>query len=95
VAASELDLSGFIIRDADLSQALSVAWFQQTIFGLSTEWGKEPIEVLQMQERFHRSFEFQTEWAREMFPPEVIEAKIDESKEFLEILADEPATVAS
>lgn len=75
-----------ILRDADLSQAFSVAWLQQVVFGLAAEWGKTPLEVLQMQDTFLSKIEFQTEWAREMFPQRDVDAKIREAREHLELL---------
>ena len=44
----QLDLCGKILRDADISQAFSVAWIQQVVFGLAAEWRKPPLEVLAM-----------------------------------------------
>ena len=82
-------LSAQIIRDADLSQALSVAWVQQVVFGLATEWGVKPIEVLKMQGPFMSGLEFKTEWGKLMFPKSDIARKVDETKEFLELLGEE------
>lgn len=86
VAAATLSLSGQILRDADASQALSVAWVQQIIFGLSSEMSIGPIKVFEMQEAFLRGIKFATQWAREMFSSEVIEEKITEAKGYLEII---------
>jgi hypothetical protein len=85
-----LDLSGQIIRDADLSQALSAAWVQQVIFGLASEWNKKPIEVFKMQGPFMSGLKFQTEWAKQMFTKDDIAGKIRETEEFLELLEEEP-----
>lgn len=86
ISASDLDLCGLILRDADVSQALSVAWIQQVIFGLAAEWGKTPIEVLKMQEPFLSSLSFNTQWARDQFPYTNIVAKIEEAQDLLELL---------
>ncbi len=82
----QVTLSGHVLRDADLSQALSVAWIQQVVFGLAKEWGKPPLDVLRAQEVFHGNLKFHTLWAQEMFPRNLIESKISEAKELVEIL---------
>lgn len=87
ITLDKLNLPCQIIRDADLSQALTVAWIQQVIFGLSEEWAKSPIEVLKMQEPFHKNLRFFTDWAKQEFPPEVIEQKVSEAQELIEILS--------
>ncbi|MDO8585002.1 MAG: hypothetical protein Q7R85_02680 [bacterium] len=79
-------LSGQILRDADLSQALSVAWIQQVVFGLATEWGKTPLEVLKLQGPFHKNLKFSTEWAKAKFPAPIIEEKIAEAAELVALL---------
>ncbi len=84
--SEEVGLSGQILRDADLSQALSVAWIQQVIFGLATEWGKAPLEVLKAQSRFHENLKFCTAWAQAKFPEHVVKAKIAEAAELVELL---------
>ena len=86
VASDKLNLSGQIIRDADLSQAFSVAWIQQVIFGLAAEWGKKPIEVLGSQTPFLKSLRLHTKWAQIQFPQETIDGKIQEVQELLELL---------
>jgi hypothetical protein len=86
ISSDKLDLSGQIIRDADMTQALSVAWIQQVIFGLGREWKKNPIEVLRLQEGFLSHLVFHTEWAQQLFPQSEIEAKIRESREYLQLL---------
>ena len=86
-----LDLRAHILRDADLAQCLSVAWIQQVVFGLSAEWNKTPLEVLMAEERFTRGITFQTDWAKTMFPPEVIDEKIAEAQELIELLRIDPS----
>lgn len=81
-----LSLSERIIRDADMSQALCEAWIQQIVFGLSAEWNKKPIEILEMQGAFHKNLQFSTEWAQQMFPQEAIDNKIAEALDLLELL---------
>lgn len=88
-------LSELIIRDADISQTFNVAWFQHTIFGLAKEMGKTALEVLKMQEGFLKNIHFGTEWAKNNFTPEVIEAKIQEAREYLSILEETPALTCS
>lgn len=82
----ELDLPAQILRDADVGQALDVAWIQQVIFGLAREWDKDPVDVLKMQRPFLESIALNTEWARSRFPQHAIDAKIGEAKELLRLL---------
>lgn len=84
--SEEQRLCGGIIRDADLSQAFSVAWIQQVIFGLAAEWGKTPLEVLKMQESFLQNMKLNTEWAKTAFPDNELQAKISEARALLKIL---------
>ena len=78
-----------ILRDADMCQVLNPVWIQQVAFGLAAEWGKTPIEILNAQEAFLTDLKFNTEWAKGMFPREVIEAKIKEVAGLLDILNPE------
>lgn len=86
VSSEKLGLLERIIRDCDLSQAFSVAWIQQVVIGLSQEWCRKPIEILESQTPFLRSIKFSTEWAQAFFPQETIEGKIKEVQELLELL---------
>jgi len=86
VDANDLDLCGEILRDADVSQALSVAWIQQCIFGLAAEWGMKPSEVLRRQEPFLKSVAFHTSWAQLRFSNVDIQAKIEETRELVSLL---------
>lgn len=86
VPTEELTLYAQILRDADMAQALNVAWIQQVVFGLAEEWRKSPKEVLEAQINFHGNLKFHTEWAKERFPQTEIDAKIAEAKELLEFL---------
>jgi hypothetical protein len=95
IPSDALDLCGKILRDADLSQAFSVAWIQQVVFGLAAEWGKKPVELLKLQEPFHRSLIFQTDWARQRFSQEAVDAKINEARELLELLEPPPIPTAT
>jgi len=81
-------LSAQIIRDADMSQALSVAWVQQVIFGLALELNTTPLAVLKMQGPFMLGLNFRTEWGQEMFPKSEIAQKVKEVGEFLELLGE-------
>ena len=87
IPSDKVNLPARILRDADVSQALNPAWVQHVVFGLAKEWGKKPIEVLRTQGAFHNSIEFATNWAKEMFPPEVVAAKVAEAAEYVELLA--------
>jgi hypothetical protein len=86
VTGEKLDLLGKIIRDADLAQALSSAWIQQVVIGLALEWGVKPLEVLRLQPRFLSSLRFNTEWARRLFPPQLVEGKMEEAEQLLRFL---------
>jgi hypothetical protein len=68
VVGEQLDLSGQIIRDADLAQSPSTVWIQQVIIGLARERRVSPLEVLKTQPAFLAALSFNTEWARERFP---------------------------
>lgn len=96
IKTEELPLLGKIIRDADLSQALSVAWVQQVIFGLAAEWGKSPLYILRIQGPFLEGLTFQTEWAQKQFPKADISGKMKEAREYLALLGEEtePARAA-
>lgn len=91
LTSRELTLSEQIICDTDLSQALSVAWIQQVIFGLALEWNKTPLEVLKIQEPFLRALRFKTKWAETFFTQQAIADKIAEARELLELLTPPPA----
>jgi 3'5'-cyclic nucleotide phosphodiesterase len=82
-ADNEIELGAMIIRDADLSQSLSVAWIQQVIFGLAQEWKKKPLEVLRSQIGFTRGLTYNTHWAQESFD---LDAKVAEVNELLDLL---------
>jgi hypothetical protein len=86
VASDSLDLPARIIRDADVGQTLNAAWIQQVIFGLAAEWGKTPMELLEMQAPFLSGLRFNTEWARSIFPREYVQEKISEATELLSLL---------
>ena len=87
ISSAELDLSGRIIRDADLAQALSPVWIQQIVIGLARERRASPLEVLQQQPGFLSALSFNTEWARERFPPHAVAEKIGEAERLLALLA--------
>ena len=89
IADEKLNLYEQIIRDADMSQSFNVAWVQQVIFGLASEWNKKPIEVFKLQEPFINGIKFRTEWTRQTFPQEVIVAKIAEAKGYIQLLEGE------
>lgn len=86
VPSESLPLRAQIIRDADLSQSLSVAWIQQVIFGLAKEWEQKPIDILRKQIGFFENLKYQTAWAQSLFNGDDIEAKINEVRELLDLL---------
>ena len=86
VSSREISHVGRIIRDADVSQALSISWYQQVIVGLSEEQRRPQIDVLADQKTFLTNLKFQTEWARNTFDQESIQEKIREAEELLMIL---------
>ena len=92
IAGDKLDLLGQIIRDADLAQALAPVWIQQVVIGLAKEWRTDPIAVLRAQAPFFTNLHFNTQWARQRFPQEIIEAKIEETRDLLRLLESESTT---
>jgi len=92
IGSDALDLLGNIVRDADLAQALSPVWIQQVVIGLAEEQGVKPLEVLTAQVSFLAAVRFNTEWARQLFPPEFVQAKIEEAKQLLRLLQSEPSS---
>ena len=92
IGSDKLDLLGGIIRDADLAQALSPAWIQQVVIGLAQEWEVQPLDVLRSQASFLAGLSFNTRWARQLFPRELIHAKTEEAERLLRLLQTEPAT---
>jgi hypothetical protein len=94
IGSEKLDLLGRIIRDADLAQALSPAWIQQVVIGLAQEWRVQPLDVLKSQASFLAGLSLNTSWARQMFPQELIRAKIDEVEQLLRLLEAAPASAA-
>ena len=94
-AGEKLDLLGKILRDADLAQVLSPVWIQQVVIGLAGERGVKPIEVLRAQAPFLDTLSFHTRWARQMFPQEIIKAKIGEAEKLVRLLKTDPAIAAN
>jgi hypothetical protein len=92
IASDKLDLLGRIIRDADLAQALTPVWIQQVVIGLAQERGVQPLEVLRVQTPFLVGLSFHTCWARQLFPQELIQAKIEEAEQLLRLLRTESAS---
>lgn len=91
VPSEEVNFLERIIRDADMGQALSVAWIQHVVFGLAREWKVEPLEVVRGQGPFHAGLTFHTEWGQQKFPREAVESKIEEANELFEIITAESA----
>jgi hypothetical protein len=75
-----------IIRDADLAQALSPVWIQQVVIGLARESGVSPLAMLKAQSSFLTSLRFNTPWAQQLFPQELIDAKIAEAEQLRRLL---------
>jgi hypothetical protein len=73
-----------ILRDADLTQICSDAWIRMVLFGLSQEMNVTPMEMLKMQEGFLANLKFESQWGQKFNP--MIQEKIQEAKELLEIL---------
>jgi hypothetical protein len=94
IGSHRLDLLGKIIRDADLAQALSPVWIQQVVIGLAQEWGAKPLEVLRAEASFLAALSFHTRWGRQLFPQELVQAKIEEAEQLLRLLEAEPAIAA-
>ena len=84
--SQKLDLLGKIIRDADLVQALSPVWIQQVVIGLAREAGVSPLAMLKAQSSFLTSLRFNTPWAQQLFPQELIDAKIAEAEQLRRLL---------
>jgi hypothetical protein len=85
-SGEELDLSGKIIRDADLAQALNPVWLQQVVIGLAAEWRTQPLDVLKMQPSFFDQLRFNTSWAHELFSRDLVLAKVAEAEALLQLL---------
>jgi hypothetical protein len=94
IGSDKLDLLGQIIRDADRAQALNPAWIQQVVFGLAQEWEVSPLEVLKGQRAFLAGLSLSTCWAQQLFPQELIQAKIEEAEQLLRLLHTEPGSAA-
>jgi hypothetical protein len=69
-------------------------WIQQVLIGLAEEREVLPIEVLREQTLFLAALSFHTCWARQLFPRETIQAKIEEAEELLRLVQTEPANTA-
>jgi hypothetical protein len=89
IDSEKLDLLGNIIRDADLAQALSPVWIQQVVIGLARESGVKPLAMLEAQSSFLATLRFNTRWAQQLFPQELIDAKIAEAEKLRRLLAAE------
>src|SRR5258708_23648767 len=90
IGGNELDLLGKIIRDADVAQGLSPVWIQQIVIGLAQEWEMKPLEVLRKQASFLAALPFNTLWARELFPTQLIVAKTNAPATLLALSATHP-----
>jgi hypothetical protein len=86
ISSDTLPLPAQILRDCDASQALSVAWIQQVVIGLSAEMGIPTRDLLAMQEPFLSRLTFSTTWAKEKFNHGIIDAKVEESRQLLALL---------
>lgn len=75
-----------VLRDADLCQVLSSSWIQQTVIGLGQELGVGPLEMITQNTAFLRNLQFETTWARGLFPSDVIQAKLRETLDLFSIM---------
>lgn len=76
----ERDMFIDILRDADTSQSFDTSWIQQVIFGLGTELGKSPREMLQAQLPFlEKRIKFYSLWGKAKFEP-ILKQRIEEVK---------------
>ncbi|MDO8582783.1 MAG: HD domain-containing protein [bacterium] len=80
-------LSEMILQDADMTQTFGVAWVQQVAVGLAMEWDMTPFQILQNQKGFLSSLQWKTEWAKQSFPPRVVQARIDEAEMYVAMLS--------
>jgi hypothetical protein len=87
VSADHLSLEEAILRDADLSQGLSPVWVQEIIFGLSSEMCVSPIDVFKMQAGFFTNLKFISEWGKQKFNQNIVDEKIKEANDYLELLS--------
>jgi hypothetical protein len=62
---------------------------------LAGERGVKPIEILRAQVSFLDTLSFHTRWARQMFPQELIKAKIGEAEKLVRLLETDPAIAAN
>jgi hypothetical protein len=91
--SEHLSLLYRMLRDADMVQALGPVWIQDIVFGLAKERDVPPFEVLRQQEGFLQKLEFHTEWAQKHYPRSMIEDKIAEAPDLIEILQTSPEPV--
>ena len=76
----ERDMFVDILRDADTSQTFDTSWMQQVIFGLGTELGKSPREMLEAQIPFlEKRVKFYSPWGIKKFTP-ILKERIEEVK---------------
>lgn len=76
----ERDMFIDILRDADSCQTLDTSWMQQVIFGLGTELGKSPREMLEAQLPFlQERIKFYSPWGKAKFEP-ILKQRIEEVK---------------
>jgi hypothetical protein len=56
------------------------------VIGLAAEWRAQPLDVLKMQPSFFDRLRFSTSWARELFSPGLVLAKVAEAEALLRLL---------
>lgn len=78
-----------IMRDADMTQAYSVAWVLQVPIGLAKEWDMSVIDLFRGQQKFLAGVEWRTGWAKKTFTPEIVAAKIAEAEGWVRVLTKE------
>jgi len=94
VPTDKLTLPMRILRDADISQGLSVAWLQQIIFGLSQELDVDPLEMLKQQSGFLGKAVFFSEWGQKKFYP-LVEVRISEAADYISFVSSDESVTAS
>lgn len=84
-----VSLSGCIIRDADMTQALDLTWMGINLVGLSMEWKITFKEMLLRQEPFLKGMKLESGWGRNTFPQHMINEKIRQARQLRRILCVE------
>ena len=81
-----LSPGGKILRDADMGQAFSNVWLQNTIFGLAQETVARPADIMKSQIVFLHGLRFYTSWGRKKFGGK-IPSRVKEVEGYLDALS--------